>query len=63
MNLVIKSFEELTKRELYEILRVRSEVFVVEQECVYQDLDGLDYDSIHIFLKKMVRCRRVLEYL
>ena len=48
MNLVIKSFEELTKRELYEILRVRSEVFVVEQECVYQDLDGLDYDSIHV---------------
>ena len=62
MNLVIKSFEELTKRELYEILRVRSEVFVVEQECVYQDLDGLDYDSIHVFYEedgKVQACLRV----
>ncbi len=62
MNLVIKSFEELTKRELYEILRVRSEVFVVEQECVYQDLDGLDYDSIHVFFEqdgKVQACLRV----
>lgn len=62
MNLVIKSFEELTKKELYEILRVRSEVFVVEQECVYQDLDGLDYDSKHVFFEqdgKVQACLRV----
>jgi len=52
MNLVIKSFGELTTTELYEILRVRAEVFVVEQECVYQDLDGLDYDSMHVFLEQ-----------
>lgn len=59
---MIKSFEELTKRELYEILRVRSEVFVVEQECVYQDLDGLDYDSKHVFFEqddKVQACLRV----
>ena len=64
MNLVIKSFEKLTKRELYEILRVRSEVFVVEQECVYQDLDGLDYDSIHVFFEEdgIVQIGRVLTY-
>lgn len=49
MELKIKSFAALTKRELYEILRLRMEVFVVEQGGVYQDLDGIDYDSIHIF--------------
>lgn len=62
MNMVVKSFEELTKRELYEILRVRSEVFVVEQKCVYQDLDGLDYNSIHVFFEeggKVQACLRV----
>lgn len=52
MNLIIKSFEELTTTELYEILRVRAEVFVVEQDCVYQDLDGLDYNSMHVFLEQ-----------
>ena len=35
-----KSFKELTVDELYELLRVRSEVFVVEQDCVYQDMDN-----------------------
>ena len=37
-----KSFQELTVDELYELLRVRSVVLVVEQVCVYQDLDGDD---------------------
>ena len=45
-----KSFQELTTDELYELLRVRSEVFVVEQNCVYQDLDGDDQKSIHLWL-------------
>ena len=45
-----KSFQELTTDELYELLRVRSEVFVVEQNCVYQDLDGDDQNSIHLWL-------------
>ena len=45
-----KSFHELTTDELYELLRVRSEVFVVEQNCVYQDMDGDDHDSIHLWL-------------
>ena len=62
MNLVIKNFHELTTTELYEILRVRSEVFVVEQECIYQDLDGLDYNSVHVFVEqdgKVLACLRV----
>ena len=45
-----KSFQELTTDELYELLRVRSEVFVVEQNCVYQDMDGDDQNSIHLWL-------------
>ena len=52
MNLVIKRFNELTTTELYEILRARAEVFVVEQNCVYQDLDDMDYNSLHIFLEE-----------
>ena len=50
IQLHIKPFQELTADELYEILRARSEVFVVEQDCVYQDLDGDDKASIHIWL-------------
>ena len=38
-----KLFQELMVDELYELLRVRSEVFVVEQDCVYQDLDGVPH--------------------
>lgn len=45
-----KSFKELTVDELYELLRVRSEVFVVEQNCAYQDMDGDDQESIHLWL-------------
>lgn len=48
MEIKIKSFSELTAQELYEILQARAEVFVVEQECVYQDLDGIDQKSIHV---------------
>ena len=41
-----KTFQNLTTDELYELLRVRSEVFVVEQNCVYQDMDGDDQKSL-----------------
>ena len=43
-----KTFEQLSKQELYRILQLRAEVFVVEQNCPYQDLDELDFDSIHV---------------
>lgn len=52
MRLVSKTFEELTTWELYEILRARVAVFVVEQECPYQELDGSDYDSLHVFYEE-----------
>ena len=57
-----KTFQELTTNELYELLRVRSEVFVVEQNCVYQDLDYDDQKSIHLWLtegEKVVALARV----
>ena len=49
MDLIVKHFNELTTNELYEILKTRSEIFVVEQDCVYQDLDDNDQDAIHVF--------------
>lgn len=52
MNIKLKKFNELTVDELYKILRLRSEVFVVEQNCVYQDCDNKDYEAYHMFLEK-----------
>ena len=49
MKPVVKYFNELTTTELYEILKSRAEIFVVEQNCIYQDLDDKDYHSLHIF--------------
>lgn len=43
-----KTFDELTNIELYEILHLRCEVFVVEQQCIYEDVDGLDPACIHV---------------
>lgn len=45
----IKSFESLSVNELYDILRLRSEIFVVEQNCVYLDIDGKDKVALHLF--------------
>lgn len=41
----------MTLKELYEILKLRAEVFVVEQNCPYQDLDDKDYHAYHLFLE------------
>ena len=48
VNWKIKRFEALSSEELYSVLQLRSEVFVVEQNCVYQDIDGKDPKAIHI---------------
>ncbi|QHS61158.1 GNAT family N-acetyltransferase [Chitinophaga agri] len=45
---ITKTFEELTTQELYALLRLRSEVFVVEQQCVFQDMDNADQLAVHI---------------
>lgn len=44
----IKPFKELSIEELYQLLQLRSEVFVVEQNCVYQDIDGKDLKALHV---------------
>lgn len=51
MEIFIKHYTELTADEIYDILELRAEVFVVEQNCVYQDLDGKDKRSYHIWLR------------
>lgn len=51
MNWHIKSFESLSKQELYQILQVRNEVFIVEQKTYYQDLDDKDFGAMHLFLE------------
>lgn len=51
MNWNIKEFGQLSVEELYGILKIRSEVFVVEQECVYLDIDDMDQKCLHVFLE------------
>ena len=48
MKIEVKKFKDLSNDEIYEILKLRSEVFVVEQDCVYQDLDGKDQKALHV---------------
>ena len=48
MEFLVKIFSELNTSELYKILQLRSEVFVVEQDCVYQDLDFKDQKAVHV---------------
>ncbi|MCM4150280.1 GNAT family N-acetyltransferase [Arenibacter sp. N53] len=59
MKLEIKKFHELGVQELYDILQLRSEVFVLEQDCVYQDLDGKDEHALHVIGYKN---RKVVAY-
>ena len=49
---ITKTFYELDTEDLYQILRLRSEVFVVEQNCVYQDIDNKDQNAIHLYYKE-----------
>ena len=51
MELVIKHFDELSTHELYEILKLRVSVFVVEQNCPYQEIDDADQKAYHVYLK------------
>lgn len=48
ITIAIKTFKELSTEELYSILQLRSEVFVVEQNCVYQDIDFKDQNALHV---------------
>ena len=52
LNIFIKTFNELSAIELYNLLQLRSEVFVVEQNCIYQDIDGKDQKALHVIAYK-----------
>lgn len=61
MNFIAKKFSQLTPSELYEILKSRTEVFLLEQNIICQDMDDVDYDCLHCFLsdgKRAVACLR-----
>ncbi len=48
LEIKVKTFQQLTTQELYDLLQLRSEIFVVEQDCVYQDIDSKDQKSLHV---------------
>ena len=52
MELIAKTFPELSAEELYEILKARAEVFIMEQNILYQDMDDIDYHSLHCFFRE-----------
>lgn len=59
MEISIKNFNSLSTNELYEILQLRSEVFVMEQECLYQDIDGKDLNALHVL---GIKNKRIIAY-
>jgi ElaA protein len=63
INFVTKSFSELSNIELYLLLQLRAEVFVVEQNCPYLDMDNKDQKSVHVLgydNGKLVACTRLV---
>ena len=64
MELTVKRFEELDINELYEILKLRVDVFVVEQNCPYPELDDKDKSAWHVYIRedgKITAYLRVLD--
>lgn len=48
----VKTFEQLTNHELYRILQARVNIFIVEQNCIYPDIDNVDFHANHLFYKE-----------
>lgn len=64
LHIITKTFNDLSTKELYELLQLRAEVFVVEQDCVYQDIDGKDQKAWHVLgfkNEKLVAYTRVFK--
>ncbi|MBU0757548.1 MAG: GNAT family N-acetyltransferase [Nanoarchaeota archaeon] len=64
MNFTIKSFNELTLTELYQILKLRFDVFVIEQNSIYNEFDDIDYKAVHMFAQnkgKVIAYIRIYE--
>jgi len=63
MQYTMKKFEELTNIELYEVLKLRQEIFIIEQACIYPDIDSNDQNAYHLLAfdgGEMVGCLRIL---
>lgn len=63
MELYVRKFNDLTVTELFEIIQLREAVFIVEQQCVYQDVDDYDRSAVHVFLKEDGMIRAYLRVL
>ncbi|AWI03050.1 GNAT family N-acetyltransferase [Clostridium drakei] len=64
MNWQLKKFKELKVEEIYKILEIRNKVFIVEQQCAYQDCDGKDENAYHLYLQdndKIIAYLRILK--
>lgn len=64
MNWELKKFKELKVEEIYKILEIRNKVFIVEQQCAYQDCDGKDENAYHLYLQdndKIIAYLRILK--
>lgn len=63
MQFILKKLEELNPIELYKMLQLRHDVFVIEQNCIYRDMDEKDYDSYHLLAVddgKVIGCCRLV---
>jgi len=64
MKIVVKRFSELSVEEIYQILKVRADVFIIEQKCIYKDIDGKDEKARHVLGKEnneIIAYTRILE--
>ncbi|MCL2828735.1 MAG: GNAT family N-acetyltransferase [Oscillospiraceae bacterium] len=64
MQYSMKKFKDLTSAELYDILKLRQEVFIIEQTCIYPDIDDKDQNAVHLMAfdgNQLVGCLRILE--
>ena len=64
MRYTMKKFAQLTNIELYQILKLRQEIFIIEQACIYPDLDNNDENAHHLMAfddGEMVGCLRILD--
>jgi ElaA protein len=63
ITFITKSFQQLSNEELYQMLQLRAQVFVVEQNCAYLDMDDKDYKSYHVlgyYKNALVACTRLV---
>ena len=60
MELLVKRFNDLSNDELYAILKARVDIFVVEQNCPYEEIDDMDQEALHLYLKDNDRIKAYL---